>query len=88
MGDATGIDDIEAVPWIEGPTTPIDAAGGEGEQQRASETGRRIQSVRAQRRYAIATDNAVQINEPPSVFGLERLRYERRWCQRNWLRRR
>jgi hypothetical protein len=88
MRDATGIDDIEAAPWIEGPTTPIDAAAGEGEQHRASETGRRIQTFRAQRRDAIATDNAVQINEPPSVFGFERLRHERRWCQRNWLRRR
>jgi hypothetical protein len=35
----TGIDDIEAAPWIEGPTTPIDAAAGEGKQQRALETG-------------------------------------------------
>ena len=64
------------------------SSGGEGEQQRASETGRRIQSFRAQRGDAIATDNAVQINQPPSVFGFERLRHERRWCQRNWLRRR
>ena len=88
MRDATGIDDIEAAPWIEAPTTPIDAAAGEGEQQRAPESGRRIQSFRAQRLNAIATGNAIKIDEPPSVSGFERLRDERRRCERNRLGRR
>ena len=88
MRDAISIDDVEAVPWIEGPSTPVDAAAAEREQQRAPETGRRIKSFRVQRRNAIATGNAVKINEPPSVFGFERLRHERRRCERNGLGRR